>query len=129
MRKEVGDAIFLASSKMPTIFTTPDGAETLGVSILGINSVKGLVATVLEKGSSQIDADIRASSVNMHYTVVGKKRPIKITALTRWADLRVATSVPVMPRERHKDRQNLLHHAVVRVAEADENARQDPVLS
>ena len=94
---EVGDAIFLASSKMPTTFKTPDGAETLGVSILGINSVKGLVAAVLEKGSSQIDADIRASSVNMHYTVVGKKRPIKITALTRWADLRVATSVLVTP--------------------------------
>ena len=85
---------------LPTIFRTPGGSVAIDIPMRDINSIKQLVDAVVEAGVAQVDSDISANSIKVHYTTTARPdgRPVRITRMTRWTDVqRMASALIVNP--------------------------------
>ena len=85
---------------LPTIFRTPGGSVAVDIPMRGVNSIKDLVDAVVEAGVMQVDSDISADSIKVHYTTTARPdgKPVRITRMTRWADVqRMASALIVNP--------------------------------
>lgn len=86
-----------AEASVPTVYKTGEGACTIETSLDGLNSVRDLVMRVVETGRAQVDADITASAIRLHYMMTPSSKPCKVTRETKWSELQRVTALIVTP--------------------------------
>ena len=86
-----------AQSSVPTIFKTADGACTVETELDGVRNVRELVQQVVRTGQADVDPQITASGIRLHFLASENARPKRVTRTTNWTELRGATALIVTP--------------------------------